>query len=107
MIRHLQYAFGLLLPESDPYHPWEKRFLSDPGCMPRYCRAAKWKMDNAKERIKGTIEWRREYKPDLIKPDEVKIVSMILVFAASGRLLFMPSAAIGSGDGEDVSTLRS
>jgi len=66
-----------LLPESDPYHPWEKRFLSDPGCMPRYCRAAKWKMDNAKERIKGTLEWRREFKPDLIKPDHVKIVSYV------------------------------
>jgi hypothetical protein len=76
LILAIQYAFTLLLPESDPYHPWEKRFLSDPGCMPRYCRAAKWKMDNAKERIRGTIEWRREFKPDLIKPDHVKIVSI-------------------------------
>jgi hypothetical protein len=27
-------------------------------------RAAKWKMDDAKRRIKGTIEWRREFKPE-------------------------------------------
>ena len=54
--------------------------------MPRYCRAAKWKMDNAKERIKGTIDWRREYKPDLIKPDEVKIVSMTLILVTFERL---------------------
>lgn len=47
--------------------------------MPRYCRAAKWKMDNAKERIKGTIEWRREFKPDMIRPDHVKVVSTLSV----------------------------
>jgi len=58
--------------------------------MPRYCRAAKWKMDNAKERIKGTIDWRREYKPDLIKPDDVKIVSMMMVLAANESLFLMP-----------------
>lgn len=36
-------------------------------------RAAKWKMDDAKKRIKGTVEWRREYKPELISPDEIAI----------------------------------
>lgn len=36
-------------------------------------RAAKWNFEDAKKRIKGTLEWRREYKPDLIPPDEVKI----------------------------------
>jgi len=36
-------------------------------------RAAKWKLDDGKKRIKGTIEWRREFKPDLISADEVKI----------------------------------
>ncbi|KAJ9098492.1 hypothetical protein QFC19_006359 [Naganishia cerealis] len=66
-----KYAFSLLLPESDPYHPWEKRFLSDPGCAPRYMRASKWKLDNAKERIKGTLEWRRDYKPELIHESDV------------------------------------
>lgn len=36
-------------------------------------RAAKWKLDDGKRRIKGTIEWRREYKPDLISAEHVKI----------------------------------
>lgn len=63
-----------MLSEQDSYYPWEKRFLDDPGCIPRYCRAAKWRMDNARDRIKGTMEWRREYKPELLKPDEVKVV---------------------------------
>ena len=66
-----QYAHTLLLPESDPYHVWELRWLNKPDTMPRYMRAAKWKFDDAKKRIKGTMEWRREYKPDLIRPDEV------------------------------------
>lgn len=34
-------------------------------------RAAKWKMDNAKERIKGTLQWRRDYKPELIQESDV------------------------------------
>lgn len=36
-------------------------------------RAAKWNSADAEKRIKATLEWRREYKPDLIPPDEVKI----------------------------------
>ena len=68
-----QYTATLLLPESDPYHPWEARFLSDPGCHPRYMRAAKWKMPDAKNRIKGTLEWRREFKPELIQPGDVSV----------------------------------
>ena len=36
-------------------------------------RAAKWKLEDGKKRIKGTIEWRREYKPDLISADQVKV----------------------------------
>ena len=35
-------------------------------------RAAKWKFEDAKKRIKGTLEWRRDFKPDLIPPDEVR-----------------------------------
>ena len=68
-----QYTATLLLPESDPYHPWEARFLADPGCHPRYMRAAKWKMPDAKTRIKGTLEWRREFKPELIQPGDVAV----------------------------------
>ncbi|WVQ84793.1 hypothetical protein IAT38_006950 [Cryptococcus sp. DSM 104549] len=68
-----QYTKTLLLPETHAYHPWELRFLSDPGTHPRFMRAAKWKMDDAKKRIKGTIEWRREFEPELIKPGDVGI----------------------------------
>ncbi|KAI8981309.1 CRAL/TRIO domain-containing protein [Trametes punicea] len=70
-----EYADTLLLPESDPYHPWELRWLNKPDTMPRYMRAAKWDLEDAKRRLKGTIEWRRDYKPDLIPPDEVRIES--------------------------------
>lgn len=35
-------------------------------------RAAKWDLENGKKRIEGTLKWRREYKPDLIPPDEVR-----------------------------------
>lgn len=67
------YATTLLLPESDPYYPREKKWLlEDTGCIPRYLRASKWKLEDAKKRIKGTLEWRRDYKPDLIPADEVK-----------------------------------
>lgn len=67
----MQYAHTLLLLESDPYYIWEKRWLNKPDTMARYMRAAKWNFEDAKKRIKGTVEWRREYKPDLIPPDEV------------------------------------
>jgi hypothetical protein len=36
-------------------------------------RAAKWTFDDAKKRMKGTLEWRRDFKPDLIPPDEVRL----------------------------------
>jgi len=36
-------------------------------------RAAKWKFEDAKKRIKGTIEWRREYKPELIRPGDIGV----------------------------------
>lgn len=38
-------------------------------------RAAKWNFADAQKRIKATIEWRREFKPDLIPPEEVRIES--------------------------------
>lgn len=70
-----EYADTLLLPESDSYHEWEKRWLDRWDTVPRYMRAAKWNLDDGKRRIKGTLEWRREFKPDLIPPDEVRIES--------------------------------
>ncbi|KAF9236849.1 CRAL-TRIO domain-containing protein [Melanogaster broomeanus] len=70
-----QYAHSLLLPSSDPYHKWELRWLKKADTIPRYIRAAKWIIPDAQKRIKGTLEWRREYKPELIPPDEVKVES--------------------------------
>ncbi|ODN87718.1 pleiotropic drug resistance protein [Cryptococcus wingfieldii CBS 7118] len=76
-----QYSKTLLLPATDDYHPWEARFLADPGTHPRYMRAAKWKLSDAKTRIKGTLEWRREFKPELIGPEDVGIE------AESGKII--------------------
>jgi len=70
-----EYAATLQLPEDDPYHPWELRFLDKPDTMPRYMRAAKWKFEDAKKRIGKTMEWRREFRPDIIPPEEVRIES--------------------------------
>jgi len=64
---------NLMLNPNDDYYPWEKKFLDRKDTYPRYMRAADWKMDNAKKRIKDTLEWRRSYKPDLIKPEEIRI----------------------------------
>ncbi|KAF9488216.1 CRAL/TRIO domain-containing protein [Pleurotus eryngii] len=69
------YADSLLLPSSDPYHRWEKRWLTRPDTIPRYMRASKWHYADAQKRIKGTLEWRREFQPDLIVPDEVEVES--------------------------------
>ncbi|KAG6856772.1 hypothetical protein H0H87_000950 [Tephrocybe sp. NHM501043] len=38
-------------------------------------RASKWNFADAQKRIKATLEWRREFKPDLIPPEEVRIES--------------------------------
>ncbi|GLB43643.1 putative divergent CRAL/TRIO domain containing protein [Lyophyllum shimeji] len=70
-----EYADTLLLPPTDPYYPWELRWLNKPDTIARYSRASKWNLANAQQRIKATMEWRREFKPDLIPPDEVRIES--------------------------------
>ena len=64
-----------MLPPTNDYHLWELRWLNKPDTIPRYMRASKWNLRDAQKRIKATLEWRREYKPDLIPPDEVKIES--------------------------------
>jgi hypothetical protein len=43
--------------------------------VPRYLRASKWRADEAERRLKATMEWRREFQPDLIPPEEVRIES--------------------------------
>jgi len=54
-------------------------------------RAAKWKPEDAKKRIKSTIEWRREFKPELIEPEDVSVE------AESGKMyvLALPAGSIG------------
>lgn len=72
----LEHALTLALPESDPYREWEVRWLNKSDTIPRYMRAAKWDLEDAKKRIEGTLKWRREYKPELIPPEEVRIESV-------------------------------
>ena len=71
------------MPESDEYFPWEKRWLDKADTVPRYMRAAKWKLEDGKKGLKATLEWRREFKPDLIPPEEVseldKLTSYLLL----------------------------
>ncbi|CAE6334758.1 unnamed protein product [Rhizoctonia solani] len=71
-----EYAKSIMLPESDPYYEHERHWLlDDPECCGRYMRAAKWKLEDGKKRLHATLTWRREYKPDLIPPEEVRIES--------------------------------
>ncbi|KAI0658384.1 CRAL-TRIO domain-containing protein [Cubamyces menziesii] len=87
-----EYANTQLLPESDPYYHWELRWLNKPDTIPRYMRAAKWNLEDAKRRLKGTLEWRRDFKPDLIPPDEVRIES------ETGKMCeYSPGACILNG----------
>lgn len=72
---YVKYADTVMLPPTDDYHPWELRWLNKPDTIPRYMRASKWNLRDAENRLKATMEWRREYRPDLIPPDEVKIES--------------------------------
>ncbi|KAF7312721.1 CRAL/TRIO domain-containing protein [Mycena indigotica] len=69
------YTSTIALPHTHSYHLWEQRFLSRLDTHPRYMRAAKWQLEDAKKRIRATMEWRREYQPDLITPDEVRVES--------------------------------
>jgi hypothetical protein len=71
----IQYAETQRLPSSDSYYQSEARWLADPGCAERYMRAAKWKLEDAKKRLLYTLQWRREYKPDIIPPEDVRIES--------------------------------
>lgn len=79
-----------MLPESDSYHKWELRWLNKPDTIPRYMRAAKWDLQDAKKRIEATIHWRRDFKPDLIPPEEVRLLVRRLA-----RLLLTPEFRLG------------
>ncbi|KAF5332569.1 hypothetical protein D9611_005169 [Ephemerocybe angulata] len=76
MIEDLRkFTSTIALPPSDPYYPSEQRWLSRADTHPRYMRATKWNYADSEKRIKATMEWRRDFQPDLIPPDEVKIES--------------------------------
>ena len=56
-----KYASTLVLPESDPYHPNERKWLTSPGCIERYIRASKWNIEDAKRRINNTLQWASKF----------------------------------------------
>ncbi|CAG8692722.1 8968_t:CDS:2 [Ambispora leptoticha] len=64
------YVESILLPKDDAYYPYERAWVTE-ACLKRYLRASKWHISEAKERIKYTLEWRREYKPDQIDEGEM------------------------------------
>ena len=53
-------------------------------------RAAKWKMHDAEKRIKSTLEWRREYQPELIPPDEVRRMTCMYIITHPTSRYAMP-----------------
>ncbi|CAG8528065.1 1585_t:CDS:2 [Paraglomus occultum] len=59
------YVKEILLTDS------EKAWANE-ACLQRYLRASKWHLDEAMERIKYSLEWRRTYKPEHIDPKEVE-----------------------------------
>ncbi|KAJ7331060.1 hypothetical protein DFH08DRAFT_966802 [Mycena albidolilacea] len=79
-----QYTNSLRLPARDAYYPLERQRLDLPDTLPRYLRAAKWQLDDAKKRIKSTIEWRRSYQPDLIAAKEVRLESETGILILNG-----------------------
>lgn len=98
------YTKEISLTESDPYYPNEQKWLNDDdvvhrfgdneynrsGTLRRYLRAGKWNIEDCKKRIKYTMEWRRDYKPDLIRPEDVEMEAftgkiLILGFDIDGR----------------------
>ncbi|EPQ30730.1 uncharacterized protein PFL1_01631 [Pseudozyma flocculosa PF-1] len=60
-------------PPEDDYKPWEQSWIADDDLYRRYLRAAKGDLNNAKQRIKGTLEWRRSFRPEIIPPGDVSV----------------------------------
>lgn len=58
-------------PPKDDYQKWENKWLNEHNLYQRYLRAAKGDLDNAKKRIKSTLEWRRDFRPEIIPPGDV------------------------------------
>lgn len=69
---HLLQLHADLAEKDADYVKWERRWIDDSSTVRRYCVAVNWDEANAKKRATDTMNWRREYKPDLIVPDSVK-----------------------------------
>ncbi|KXN70413.1 CRAL/TRIO domain-containing protein, partial [Conidiobolus coronatus NRRL 28638] len=39
-------------------------------CLLRYLRATRWKLADAEKRLKSTLEWRRVYKPHMLRSSQ-------------------------------------
>ena len=70
-----------LLKEDLSQDPQAQAFADAP-CLYRYLRATKWNVSHARDRIRDTLAWRKDFKPIEIHPDEVKEE------AASGKQFF-------------------
>ena len=53
------------------YEKFEQRWFSEPSLWHRYLRSTHGDVKHSKKRAIETLEWRRDYKPDIIPPDEV------------------------------------
>ena len=47
-----------------------RAFLTD-ECLCRYLRAREWKLKPAEKLIRGTVQWRAEYRVEDITPDDI------------------------------------
>ncbi|KAI9351287.1 CRAL-TRIO domain-containing protein [Obelidium mucronatum] len=47
-------------------------FANNRACVHRFLRATKWDSTSAITRLQDTLKWRKEYRPDLITPEEVE-----------------------------------
>jgi CRAL/TRIO, N-terminal domain len=57
--------------ESAPLSEVERYFLTR-ECILRYLRATKWKVNEAKKRLEGTIIWGREYGTDGLTAETIE-----------------------------------
>ena len=56
---------------TDQLSPSEQTWLSKGQTYKRYLVANKWNVDTSLERIRDTIQWRRDTKPDSITLNDV------------------------------------
>jgi hypothetical protein len=56
--------------------PELKNWCND-ACISRYLRAREWNLEAAEKMLRNTLKWREEYKPHLIRFEEVSIIRFI------------------------------